>query len=973
MRVSKKFMAWVLALAMVIPSNAVAWAAQEGTEDLPETGQAVVLEEDAGLEETEEPEEAEALKEAVTDKEESVNEELPKEQETIENAAGTDTASGNDWVEIDQIEGSTDISAKGFGIRHLDKDGNVLSERYWTRDQMKALAEKYEKRPYYYTFGCGMLGYPSIAKGEGVQLTDLLAEAGITFGEGQKLMLRATDVLAREMEVGTVSWRTGKIDFASDAKKQEWEAALADISQASGHSAYYTNFTYEYLMGLERYSFARAMSEAMVKDPNLTQAGLYSDPDVIGKGKAGGVVSPLLCFGFGQKYANEITAASDMENIPLTCADTYRFCFGQALDADGNISSANTRMQTAYNVFGLDIVDTEDISLITEGSYHAKGKIKIKAEAPKTSGDAGTFFDNVNKVTLTGEDGVVRDIPRDGGYTTGYERVGSEWVYYLELDESVIQEPGTYQIAVDAATFNTATGTLEVKEAEAPQIIGFAVTNREHSDADEEKNQTIVATVTFDHRIQASENAADDLEILIAGGNVRETPREITCAVDPEDKTKLVITMTSTDWVAVYNGLLNISAAETGIKNIKSEDGERLAVWTDLETYIPIGIALTNRQTAGTAEACASTEVTVAHKANMRGMYHVQVLKNGQPIGSRLTSHAHLFYTSITEASIAQAVAKLIDEAEDIPYGAVYNEGETRFTVTAETPAEGERITVQMFEDNADGRTVDPLLEVAAAAGEQALEGTQGDTAKLQAAIQAARALIGTSPSLKEQADAKAAIKAEIAALSKEPARPPVTPPVTPQEPPVTPVRPTATPTRPSLPAVGKKLTDAKSKAIYKVTKKGKTVQYTGTTDKKATSVAIPSTIKVNGTTYQVTSIASQAFKGNKKIKKITIPDRITAIGSQAFQGCTALTTVTVGKNVNSIGKQAFYNCKKLTKVVLKSTKLTASKVGSQAFGKAGCSNYKKLKVQVPSKKLKNYTQVLRKKGLSKKTTVKKI
>lgn len=49
MRVSKKLMAWVLALAMAIPSNAVAWAAQEGPEGFPETEQAVVLEEDAGL------------------------------------------------------------------------------------------------------------------------------------------------------------------------------------------------------------------------------------------------------------------------------------------------------------------------------------------------------------------------------------------------------------------------------------------------------------------------------------------------------------------------------------------------------------------------------------------------------------------------------------------------------------------------------------------------------------------------------------------------------------------------------------------------------------------------------------------------------------------------------------------------------------------------------------------------------------
>ncbi len=209
-----------------------------------------------------------------------------------------------------------------------------------------------------------------------------------------------------------------------------------------------------------------------------------------------------------------------------------------------------------------------------------------------------------------------------------------------------------------------------------------------------------------------------------------------------------------------------------------------------------------------------------------------------------------------------------------------------------------------------------------------------------------------------------------------------------------------------SLPVKGEKLTDSKTKAVYTVTKPGSAVAYAGTTNKKAVSLSVPSTIKIGGKTYKVTSVAKNALKNNKKLQKITISGNVSDIGVGAFQGCTALKTVKMGSKVTSIGDKAFYGCKKLSSLTIgkkvsaigKSAfqnctalkkvtipdkvkkiggkafsgckKLTEKNVGSKAFEKAGSSNYKKVKVTVPAKKYAAYKKLLKKKGLSKKAKI---
>lgn len=117
----------------------------------------------------------------------------------------------------------------------------------------------------------------------------------------------------------------------------------------------------------------------------------------------------------------------------------------------------------------------------------------------------------------------------------------------------------------------------------------------------------------------------------------------------------------------------------------------------------------------------------------------------------------------------------------------------------------------------------------------------------------------------------------------------------------------------------------------YKVLSKT-AVSVIGCKKKSITSLSIKSTVKIEGRTYKVTSIAAKAFTNCKKVKKVTI-----------------------GANVQTIGGKAFYKLSKLKKITIKSKKL--KKVGSKAI--TGVN--KKLVIKVPYSKKKNYRKKYKK------------
>lgn len=121
------------------------------------------------------------------------------------------------------------------------------------------------------------------------------------------------------------------------------------------------------------------------------------------------------------------------------------------------------------------------------------------------------------------------------------------------------------------------------------------------------------------------------------------------------------------------------------------------------------------------------------------------------------------------------------------------------------------------------------------------------------------------------------------------------------------------------------------------VSENSATAEYAKPTKKTCTTAAIPDTVKIGKKTYKVISIASNAFKGCSKLKKVTI-----------------------GKNVAKIGKKAFYGCKNLKTIKINTTKLTKKSVGAKAFAMI----HSKAVVTVPKSKVKDYKKILKKAGL---------
>ena len=134
-------------------------------------------------------------------------------------------------------------------------------------------------------------------------------------------------------------------------------------------------------------------------------------------------------------------------------------------------------------------------------------------------------------------------------------------------------------------------------------------------------------------------------------------------------------------------------------------------------------------------------------------------------------------------------------------------------------------------------------------------------------------------------------------------------------------------------PTVG---TEAKvGKGIYRVTNaKKKTVVLVKARKANNTSFNVPKSVKLADGRYKVVGIAKNAFKNNKKLKKVVIGSQVTKIGANAFSGAKNLKTITIkSKSLKSVGKNAFKGI------------------------------HKNCKIKVPAKKLNSYKKLLRKKG----------
>ena len=93
--------------------------------------------------------------------------------------------------------------------------------------------------------------------------------------------------------------------------------------------------------------------------------------------------------------------------------------------------------------------------------------------------------------------------------------------------------------------------------------------------------------------------------------------------------------------------------------------------------------------------------------------------------------------------------------------------------------------------------------------------------------------------------------------------------------------------------------------------------------------------------------IASQAFKGNKTVTSITMPENVEYIDDFAFTNCKNLKEITLSPNLKSIGASAFSTCEKLEEITIPDSVET---IGVSAF--YNCSSLTEIEVPASVKTL---------------------
>lgn len=122
----------------------------------------------------------------------------------------------------------------------------------------------------------------------------------------------------------------------------------------------------------------------------------------------------------------------------------------------------------------------------------------------------------------------------------------------------------------------------------------------------------------------------------------------------------------------------------------------------------------------------------------------------------------------------------------------------------------------------------------------------------------------------------------------------------------------------------------------------------------------IPERVTHNGTTYTVVAVGEEAFRYNRELTFISLPNTIIEIKANSFQYCTIIDPITLPSSVEIIGKNAYTQCSLINLTIPNSVKIidegafyyafasdktikigaNVTSIGRNAFVSCGATNY---------------------------------
>ena len=547
-------------------------------------------------------------------------------------------------------------TAPAFSII-VDEDGSADTTedqtvvKSWSSEEIAEMAEFANG-----SSQCGMTGFRTFS-GDGVSLNDLLEKAGVEVSDSDYFLLDTSDHYGNNFTYdqlfGTTRYFLSSIYDESFA---DFYDSLVDSDDDAGST-----------IALRRYLAEQCIANESTIEPRINVNYVES-----------------LIAGSSLREAKLPSEENISYNSLVAYENQFRFFYGIALTQDEctvTFDSQGGSEVAEQTVLSHLMTSTENTTI--KSSYMANSLVVYRGAGEQYKTQPSDAAARIS----------VPEAPTRDGY------VFAGWYTDEECTDG-----NKFDFTADGGTVDVDTTLYAkwVEEEKAVTVTDFDITNAEHDDADEELNQTIIVTITFSDDIElTSDDLSEDLLVTIAGQDVRETARDITYEV--KNGNQLVIKMVSTDWVAIYSGVLGVKESTAGISHIvAADDKDKVIVLSDQQDNIPIGIVVENDAVAGTDTVPAGTYVSVAHKANMRGMYFFQlvsIVDGKETVIGQSVSHAHAFYTSIDEAAIAGAMANAVNGFDG--YSTVYTEGDTFFVVKADNTVSGETLAVRMVENKA--------------------------------------------------------------------------------------------------------------------------------------------------------------------------------------------------------------------------------------------------------------------------------